>query len=234
MASRRAAEPEPAAGGAPERPELSETVEDYLRLILTLHAEDRLATVGRISTSLAVTPASVSGTVRRLMREGLLYLDRQHLVQLTPLGDVAARTVWRRHGLAERFLVDILKVPFAEASLHADRFEHTISPRIERQLEKLLGNPGSCPHGNPINQPRLAEATLPLPLAKRGPAVVRHLRESSGSKVELMQRLEASNLLPGSQIEVVDILDGAVRLRAGACEYELPASIAEVVMVVPD
>lgn len=209
---------------------LSETVEDYLRLIATLQVEGQLPTVGRLSVSLGVTPASVSGTVSRLVREGLLTTTR-HRVILTERGAEAARTIWRRHSLAECFLIDVLKVPWSEVSIEADRLEHTVSTRIERRMQELLGNRTICPHGNPIEQPDVADAALSLATAEAGLYRVVRLRETATRRRDLMSAFEACGIQPGLDVEVIPGSGDGVRVRGRSHDFDFERASADVVLV---
>src|SRR5206468_10949251 len=104
----------------------------------------------RIVERLGVSAPAVSETVRRLERDGYLTLDDSRAISLTAAGRTYATTIVRRHRLAELLLVDVLKVPWSQVHEEACRLEHAISDNLEAHLVKLLGDPGMCPHGNPI------------------------------------------------------------------------------------
>src|SRR3954447_22602291 len=130
--------------------ERSPAVEDYLETIYELEESGIPAMRARLVERLGVSAPTVSETVARLEREGLLVLDGQRVLRLTDHGMQAATAVMRRHRLAERLLVDILKVPWHQVHEEAHRLEHAISETLEPYLVTVLGDPGTCPHGNPI------------------------------------------------------------------------------------
>jgi len=101
--------PLPVSSAAP--PYYSETVENYLRIVAVLQDETGLATATGLRRALKVSFPTVSNTLRRMNVEGLLYLEADHNIRLTPMGSIAAECVVRRHRLAECFLVDVLRVP---------------------------------------------------------------------------------------------------------------------------
>src|SRR5881398_1091049 len=128
----------------------SPAVEDYLETIYELEESGIPPMRARLVERLGVSAPTVSETVARLEREGLLELDERKLLRLTARGRTAATGVMRRHRLAERLLVDVLHVPWHQVHEEAHRLEHAISETLEPYLVKVLGDPGTCPHGNPI------------------------------------------------------------------------------------
>src|SRR4051794_9086561 len=142
--------------------ERSPAVEDYLETIYELQESGIPPMRARLVERLGVSAPTVSETVARLVREGLLTLDAQRVLQLTPRGLVAATAVMRRHRLAERLLVDVLQVPWHQVHDEAHRLEHAISANLEAHLVRLLGDPATCPHGNPIPGSASPAPTGPL------------------------------------------------------------------------
>src|SRR5690606_8132894 len=103
----------------------------------------------RIAERLEVSRPAVSEMIRRLENEGIVEMAG-NTITLTEAGQAVAERVVRRHRLAERFLTDILKLSWAEAHQEAGKWEHIISPTVEAAMTRLLGDPTTCPHGNPI------------------------------------------------------------------------------------
>src|SRR3954462_8790102 len=128
----------------------SPAVEDYLETIYELEESGIPPMRARLIERLGVSAPTVSETVGRLQREGLLELDEQRRLRLPDRGRLAATGVMRRHRLAERLLVDVLHVPWHQVHEEAHRLEHAISETLEPYIVAALGDPGSCPHGNPI------------------------------------------------------------------------------------
>ena len=131
----------------------AESVEEYLEAIYRLEREGPGVSTSGLATQLGVAPASVSGMLRKLERDGFLELVARGEVKLTEKGLRYGQNVLRRHRLAERLLTDVLKMPLAEVHQEACMLEHAISPRVEERLMALLGSPTTCPHGNPIPPP---------------------------------------------------------------------------------
>jgi DtxR family Mn-dependent transcriptional regulator len=141
----------------------------------------------------------------------------------------------RRHRLAELLLVDVLKVPWAQVHEEACRLEHAISPNLEAHLVTLLGDPGACPHGNPI--PGSANVVDPGPLTTLAlvpagqPCVVRRIDEHLQTQLDHMRELESGNLLPGQRVTVGQGDEDTVRVEVDGVTVELDRLVAAEVYV---
>ncbi|HEX2575347.1 MAG TPA: metal-dependent transcriptional regulator [Aquihabitans sp.] len=122
--------------------------EEYCEAIFELHEDDVDVIQARIAERLGVSRPAVSEMIRRLEHDGMVEVDRT--VRLTAAGTRLAEQVVRRHRLAERLLTDILGLSWAEAHQEAGRWEHVISDNVETAIIRLLEDPTTCPHGNPI------------------------------------------------------------------------------------
>ena len=198
--------------------------EEYLETIFELEEAGIPPMRARIVERLGVSAPSVSETVARLEREGYLVLDPDRRMRLTETGRKYATSMVRRHRLAERLLVDVLKVPWHQVHEEACRLEHAISENLEHHLVELLGDPGTCPHGNPIpgsaNERGMEDAER-LGDVEPGVTVrVSRIDEELESDPAGLLLLETEGLLPGA------------RVAAGA--VELPANVAAHVYVVRD
>ena len=125
-------------------------VDDYLQAIYSLDGEGETVFSARLARRMSVTPPTAWATVRRMARDGLVSLDGKKVITLTKKGHELAEDITRRHRLAERFLVDVMGLGWAEAHEEAHTFEHAITPRLEKRIFELAGNPKTCPHGSPI------------------------------------------------------------------------------------
>ena len=127
-------------------------VEEYLETIHSLTEEGTPVIQARIAQRMGRTAPSVSEMLERLTDDG--YVERSgRVIALTERGRTLADSVIRKHRLAERLLVDVIGLPWHKAHLEAGRWEHVISDEVETHLVTLLGNPSTCPHGNPIPGP---------------------------------------------------------------------------------
>jgi len=124
-------------------------VEEYLETVLELDEDGVIVTQARIADRLGHSAPTVSQMVRRLVADGYLEVSNRVLA-LTPAGRLQAERVVRKHRLAERLLTDVIGLAWDKAHEEAGRWEHVISDEVEALLVTLLGNPATCPHGNPI------------------------------------------------------------------------------------
>ncbi len=171
--------------------------EEYCECIYELAEDDVDVIQARIADRLQVSRPAVSEMMRRLETEGLITTERG--IRLTRTGIELAERVVRRHRLAERFLTDLLDLPWAEAHHEAGKWEHVMSEHVEAAINRVLGNPTTCPHGNPIPGSAYVEgASRPLADVDVGdPFVVRRITEELEFTPGLLEYLEASALQPG-------------------------------------
>ncbi|GAB2815459.1 metal-dependent transcriptional regulator [Alpinimonas psychrophila] len=139
--------------------DLIDTTEMYLRTILELEEENIVPLRARISERLGQSGPTVSQTVGRMERDGLVLVSGDRHLELTEDGRLKATHVMRKHRLAERLLSDIIGLEWEFVHDEACRWEHVMSEQVERRILFLLGNPSESPYGNPI--PGLAELGLP-------------------------------------------------------------------------
>jgi DtxR family Mn-dependent transcriptional regulator len=189
----------------------------------------------RLVERLGISAPTVSETVARLEREGYLTLDDQRVLRLTNKGLLAATAVMRRHRLAERLLVDILKVPWHQVHEEAHRLEHAISDTLEPYLVTVLGDPGTCPHGNPIpGSANHVTTTGQVPLTELSPgalATVRRIDEEIEARPQAMRDLEQLLLMPGHPVRVDAIEAGVIRVTTDAGTTTLDVDVATKVYV---
>src|SRR5215469_7565141 len=140
----------------------------YLRTVYELTEEGVVPLRARIAERLSQSGPTVSETVARMERDGLLMMDQDRRLALTEEGETLSTRVMRKHRLAECLLVNVIGLPWEEVHIEACRWEHVIYDSVERRLVELLGYPVRCPHGNVI--PGLAELGVPDDAAKRADA----------------------------------------------------------------
>jgi len=178
---------------------LSQSVEEYLEAIHRLSRAPRGVSTTALAQVLGVTPASVTGMLRRMSEMGLISYRKYRDISLTARGRRRAREMIRRHRLAERLLTDVLGVPLEQAHDEACRLEHAFSPDLVTRIASTLGDPRDCPHGNPIDA-SADDPTLPLSeTALNTPRVIARLEEESP---EVLRYLAERSLLPGARVTV--------------------------------
>jgi DtxR family Mn-dependent transcriptional regulator len=171
--------------------------EEYCECIFELEEDDLAVIQARMAERLQVSRPAVSEMIKRLEAEGLITTDGT--IRLTAAGQGLAQRIVRRHRLAERFLTDMLGLSWAEAHHEAGRWEHVISDNVEAAMARVLGNPTTCPHGNPIpGSSYLAPAMVPLADVAIGSAfTITRIPEELEFTPGLLDFLEESNILPG-------------------------------------
>jgi len=210
-------------------------VEQYLETVLELEELGIVPMRARLVERLGVSAPAVSETVKRLEREGYLILDSDRVMRLTETGRAYGTSMLRRHRLAELLLVDILKVPWSQVHEEACRLEHAISPILEEHLVALLGDPGTCPHGNPI--PGSVNAFDPGPLRPLSsvPAgtscVVQRIDEHLQTQLQHMRTLEAGRLMPGQEVVVLATGSHELALQVDGRDIVVAGEIADEVYV---
>src|SRR5919108_1774680 len=179
---------------------------EYLEAIFEMDEEGIPTQQARLAEWLGVSAASVSEAVKRLTQRGLVRTGDDRKLSFTGEGEAAARTLVRRHRLAERFLVEVVKLPWHLAHEEATRWGRAISDPVEERMVDILEDPGTCVHGNPIPGSRNAPDQRTLrPLNEMGPGdrvVLERLTEDLELDLSIMRFFEESGLMPGADIEV--------------------------------
>ncbi|HEY3115983.1 MAG TPA: metal-dependent transcriptional regulator [Chloroflexota bacterium] len=199
----------------------SRTVEDYLLSMYTMASEGHTVITARLAEALDVAPPTVTATLHRMTRDGLIEVRPNKEVVLTGAGQERAETMVRRHRLAERLLTDILGLDWADVHEEAHRFEHAISPKVEERILAVLGNPTTCPHGSPIpgSGGAVAPGAIILDQVHDGDRiVVERITEAAESNRDLLGYFQRSGLLPGSEFEVAEVetSNSVILLRRGS------------------
>ena len=179
-------------------------VEDYLQVLHYLRRDGVSAIGARLAERLNVTPATVTATLQRMERDGLIVHGPRKEIVLTARGVKLAENTVRRHALAERMLTDLLKMPWHESHEEAHGVEHALTPKIEARLLQALGNPTTCPHGNPIpGLGKLAPDEFPLDEAKTGDELILvRITEDAELDLELLRYLQNHGVEPGAALKV--------------------------------
>lgn len=185
------------------------TIEDYLGIIYTLERDSETVIGARLAELLEVSPPTVTVTLRRMVRDGWIKVDRSKKVHLTPAGITAAHKVIRRHMLTEWMLAKILNLPWSKVHEEAHKIEHSISNEVEMSLIDKLNAPDQCPHGNPMpGKEALSNNWKPLSeMAVDDQLVIKRVHEFLEEDPDLMKFLEEKGLIPGAAVKVFEILE---------------------------
>lgn len=226
--------------------DLVDTTEMYLRTILDLEEEDIVPLRARISERLGHSGPTVSQTIARMERAGLVVLSGDRHLELTEQGRSKAVHVMRKHRLAERLLSDVIGLDWEYVHEEACRWEHVMSEHVERRLVAILGNPTESPYGNPI--PSL-DAPIVSPSAAflngvvslvphvranpgRSSVVIRRLGEPAQFDPGLLGQLKETGVVPGATASV-EARGGGVRIDVDGFDdvLDLPGDVAAHVFV---
>ena len=216
---------------------VSNQAEEYLEAIYYLENKVGTARTMDLARELGVVPGSITNTIENLERKALVIHEPYRGVKLTDTGRKIASSIVRRHRLAERLLTDFLHLDWSEVHDPACKLEHALSPEILKPLEKALGHPKTCPHGNPIPTKcggTLEDETVALTEidAKNGGVIIKITEE----KAETLKQLTKLNLTPGERIEIENKTSpsGSLTVRVGNENCTIEHDIAAVIYVKKD
>jgi DtxR family Mn-dependent transcriptional regulator len=206
--------------------------EEYLQSLFWLQEAGLPMTGANVARAMQLAPPTVHEMVGRLERDGYITRRRDRTISFTPEGAEHAEGIVRRHRMIERFLTDVLGVPWDQVHEEAERLEHAMSPVLEERMQAAIGKAETCPHGHPI----VAGARLagvPLADVQIG-AKVRVLRFENEAE-DLLHYLKDSGLEPGLEGTLIASDEEQVVLQAaGARSCAVTPSVAETVSVLAD
>lgn len=225
--------------------DLVDTTEMYLRTIYDLEEEGVVPLRARIAERLEQSGPTVSQTVSRMERDGLLHVAGDRHLELTDKGRGLAIAVMRKHRLAERLLVDVIGLPWEDVHAEACKWEHVMSEEVERRLVAVLDNPTISPFGNPI--PGLSELGVgsmvgsndsdlvrltELPAGSQVAVVVRQLTEHVQGDVRLISQLKDAGVVPNARVTAeANPIGGVTIVIPGHENVDLPHEMAHAVKV---
>ncbi|WP_026531045.1 metal-dependent transcriptional regulator [Haematomicrobium sanguinis] len=226
--------------------DLIDTTEMYLKSILELEEENITALRARIAERLRHSGPTVSQTIGRMERDGLVVVSGDRHLELTPEGRRRAVEVMRKHRLTERLLSDVIGLEWAYVHDEACRWEHVMSERVERRLFDMLGQPDHSPYGNPIPgleelggtaapafDPNLRTLLEVMETYQNGDKViVKRLSEPIQVEPELLTQLDEGGIKPGADVNLA-MAGEYVSVRVPGIEgaLELPPEVAVHVFV---
>jgi DtxR family Mn-dependent transcriptional regulator len=214
----------------------AESIEEYLEAVYRLEREGPGVTTSGLASSLGVAPASVSGMLKKLAKDGYVQQVSRGEVKLTQKGLEVGVRVLRRHRLAERLLTDVLGMPWDQVHDEACMLEHAISSNVEARLLQLLKNPATCPHGQPIPPADLSDpAPIGEPLAQVPEGARVRVDSVTEEFPEILRYLAEIGLRPGVDLAVVQKapLGGPLTIEFGGARHAISLELAGLVTVAP-
>lgn len=208
--------------------------EEYLEAIYKVEQTDNTVRASRLAEHMGVSPASVAEMLKRLAERGLIERGEDASVSLTPAGKKAALEMVRKHRLSERFLTDVLGLPWDKVHDEACKLEHVFSDEVEEGLDRLLENPKTCPHGHPIpakDGTYAEEATRPLAELDAGDEAI--IVKISEEEPKMLQYLATLGLLPQVCLRVREVapFKGPLLIQVGRAQYALGREVASKIEV---
>jgi DtxR family transcriptional regulator, Mn-dependent transcriptional regulator len=229
MASRRADSSEP---------HLSEAAQSYLLTLRSMAGGTTKPTTTALARRMEVSTQAAAEMVGRLGSEGMVRIGAGRALELTAAGRRAADAIFRRHSLLEWLLTRVVGLGWAESDEEAARLQGSISPRVEQRLAEMLGNPPTCPHGNPIDAEaaRTRPKGVPLSEVEAGTEItIYRITEEAEEDIELLSYLELHELVPGTRARVSEVSRGrdSISLEGPTGQSTMGLRPAALIRVLP-
>ncbi len=212
----------------------TQAVEDYLKAIYEIQQEQGKVATTALAERLHVTPASVTGMIKKLAAMNLLDYEPYQGVLLTEAGRKIALEVIRHHRLIERYLAEAMGVPWDQVHQEADRWEHVLSEEMEDRMDALLGHPTTDPHGAPIptREGTIVQSAHIL-LVDLRPGEAAQVVEVSDHDPALLRYLGDLGIVPGSEMQVVETgpFDTPIVVQIKGSRHALGREVAGYVFV---
>ncbi|BDG59621.1 metal-dependent transcriptional regulator [Caldinitratiruptor microaerophilus] len=213
---------------------MSRAMEDYIAAIWRLTLHGGTASTGAVARRLGVSPASTSYMFRKLAEAGLVDHKEYAGATLTPAGERAAAGYIRRHRLTERFLVDILGIPWDQVDAITDQMEHALPDVVVDRIDDVLGHPRTCPHGYPIpDRSGNVDEIAVRPLTELRPGETAVVARVAEHDPQLLAHLGDLGLFPRTEVQVLarDRVGDTYRIRVGNREHVVGRAVAAAVYV---
>lgn len=204
------------------------TIEDYLAIMYVMERDGEEIVAARLAESLEVSPPTVTVTLKRMERDGWIEVERRKNIHLTEPGCQAASSVIRRHMLTEWMLARMLKVRWSDVHSEAHAIEHSISNEIENKMRLNFDNPQVCPHGNPLpGYEHITQQWKPLTQQEvNDRVIIRRIHETAEDDTGLMQFLENNGVIPGTQVEILEVLPFNQTMTLGQADQKVVLGFA--------
>jgi DtxR family transcriptional regulator, Mn-dependent transcriptional regulator len=216
-------------------PQRSETTERYLEAIYYMEHEGEVPRPGHLAEWLGVSAPTVTVSLQRLARDGLIRIAGDRSVELTDHGAAAAATIVRRHRIVERWLTDVLGFDWATADLEAQSLTHGMSATVLERIDESLGRPTTCPHGNVIpgrTPPEGRRLVRLVELDDGARARVARISEVAEHEApQLLHLLDERGIVPGIEVGVESRSPSGWNLTAAGARITLDAATARAVWV---
>ena len=217
----------------PDMPSEHATVaeEEYLERLFWLLEAGLPMTGANLARAMQLSAPTVHEMIGRLVKDGYISRDADRTIAFTSVGRTHAEHLVSRHRMIERFLTDVVGVPWDDVHEEAEHLEHAMTPRFEAYVRATVGDAKTCPHGHPI---RVGERIDGVPLADCEPGAQVTILRFENEAEDLLHYLKEAGLEPGLE-GVVDTNDGElVTVSAGTDASTITTSVAETVSVIAE
>jgi DtxR family Mn-dependent transcriptional regulator len=204
--------------------------EEYLQTMFWLEEAGLPITGANIARAMQLSPPTVHEMVGRLENDGYVGRREDKSLEFTTSGREEARQIVRRHRLIERFLTDVLGIPWDEVHEEAERLEHAMSPTLEERMLAAIGDAKTCPHGHPIVEGAREQGVL---LADVEPGASVHVLRFENEAEEILHYLKGTGIHPGLD-GTIESSDGDVVIVSDAGQHVISRDVAETVSVRAD
>jgi DtxR family transcriptional regulator, Mn-dependent transcriptional regulator len=212
----------------------TQAVEDYLKVIYDLSRSGGPVTTSALASRLSVSPASVTGMVKKLAKLNLVAHEHYRGVELTEAGRKIALEVIRHHRLVEKYLYEALGIPWDQVHAEAEKWEHVLSEEMARRIDEALGSPTTDPHGSPIptRELEMVETSHPT-LAELSAGQRARVAEVGDEDPAMLRYFAELGLFPETSLEVVSVapFEGPMTLRVEGIEQSIGRPAAAQVFV---
>jgi DtxR family Mn-dependent transcriptional regulator len=216
-------------------PQRSQTTERYLEAIYYIEHEGEVPRPGRLAEWLGVSAPTVTVSLQRLARDGLIRIAGDRSVELTDGGTAAAATIVRRHRIVERWLTDVLGFDWATADLEAQSLTHGMSATVLDRIDEALGRPTTCPHGNAIpgrTPPEGRRLIRLVELEDGDRARVARISEVAEHEApQLLHLLDERGIVPGIEVGIISRSQGGWQLTAAEAAMTVDPATARAIWV---
>ncbi|MDX6660367.1 MAG: DtxR family transcriptional regulator, Mn-dependent transcriptional regulator [Solirubrobacteraceae bacterium] len=202
--------------------------EEYLQTLFWLHEAGLPMTGANLARAMQLSAPTVHEMIGRLERDGYVTRDADRAILFTDRGRGDAEEIVSRHRLIERFLTDVVGVPWDDVHEEAERLEHAMSPRFEAFVKASVGGAATCPHGHPIEPGRRIEG---VPLADVEPGAAVTILRFENEAEDLLHYLKDAGLEPGLKGTLQASDNDHVVVDGGNGDIEVTRSVAETVSV---
>jgi DtxR family Mn-dependent transcriptional regulator len=212
-------------------PHATNAEEDYLQSLFWLFEAGLPMTAANLARAMQLSAPTVHEMIGRLERDGYIVRNEGRMIDFTDAGREHAERIVSRHRMIERFLTDVVGVPWDDVHEEAEHLEHAMTPRFEAYVRSSVGDAKTCPHGHPI---RVGERIDGVPLADCEPGAKITILRLENEAEDLLHYLKHAGIEPGLEGEIAANDGETVTVATGDAEANITVSVAETVSVLAD